>query len=495
MKTMRPAAVLVTLIAFLFYSCSDSSPIEKENNAEKSVALRTTIFELVKANAVGNRSASTPGKQNRITPQNPFCFEFVYPLVLSYNNGTAVTVNSSEGLWNIINNESPNFFLDSIVFPFQVIQNQQTQTISSEQEFVALINNCGFNNLYDEIHNTYCFDIIFPVSIASNGQITVINSEEELQIFGDSPGFTGQIQLVFPIQVLYQNQISTINSLYEFYQMALNCSNDCVCTQEYMPVCVQTPNGIVEFGNMCYAICAGYTQNDLVPCQPVNECVISNLAATPSACNPTTGTYSLTINFDVTNTTAINFEVFSSSNLPLGSFPITQLPVTIPDYPASVLGAPNLNSVTIRIAGNNEFCTASATFTEPVCTQPCICPTEYNPVCVQGPNGLIPFDNACLALCAGYTQADLVPCQPGNNFNFMELLGTCFHIFYPVTVQHQGLVAVVNSDSELVQYYNPATQTMPIMVYPIAVTWGLQTATFTYNSQSAFEAAINQNCN
>lgn len=495
MRIIKLFFVFVAFSAATFYSCSDSSPIDNETNAsQKSVSLRTTIFELVKANPPGNRPANSATKASRLTPVNPFCFEFVYPIVMSYNNGTAVTIASSEGLWQIINNESPALFLDGVVFPFEIVQNNTSQTINSESEFAALIDNCGFNNLYDEIHSTYCFDIIFPINLAYNGQVVTINSEEELLIFGDAPGFNGQIQVVFPISVHFENQTVVINSIYEFYQMAINCTNDCICTQEYAPVCVQTNNGIMEFGNMCYAICAGYSQSDLVPCNPVQTCNISNLTAVPGECDPMTNSYSVTINFSVSDTSATQFEVSNGGIGPIGTYAIASLPITIDNFPASVLGAPNLNMVIITIAGNNDSCTATQSFTIPTCSGGCNCPTDYNPVCVYSGGAIVTYTNACLAQCDGFTPNDFVSCGTPS-INFMSQLGTCYHIFYPVTVQYQGALVTVNSDAELVQYYNPVTQTMPIMNYPIAVSWGLQAATFTYSNQAAFEAAIlSANC-
>jgi hypothetical protein len=490
MKTFKLFLLFVAISSVTFYSCSDSSPIENDTpTAQKSVALRTTIFELVKANPPGDRPSDNSTKANRLTPATPFCFEFVYPIVMSYNNGTAVTISSSEGLWDIINNESANLFLEGIVFPFQVVKDVTYQTINSESEFVALINNCGFNNLYDEIHNTYCFDIVFPITLEFNGQTVIINSEQELLIFGDAPGFSGQINIVFPISVSYQGQIVVINSLYEFYQMAANCSNTCVCTQEYAPVCVQTPNGIVEFGNLCYAICAGYTQNDLVSCIPINECTISNLTVTPGTCD-INGSYPLTINFDYTNTSATQFEVWSttSSSFPIGSYPLSSLPFTLTNYPQILIAE---GSLTVKISGNTT-CSATQQFPIPDCS-PCNCPTNFDPVCVQSGGGIVQYNNTCLAECAGFTANDFINCGIAPN-NFSTQLGTCFNITYPVTVQYQGAVYTVNSNSQLLQYYNSTIQAMPAMNYPIAVTWGAQTATFTYNSQAEFQVAVSANC-
>jgi hypothetical protein len=490
MKTIKLFCLLLAVCSFTFSSCSDSSPIENDTpSAQKSVALRTIIFELQKANPPGNRPANNVTQAKELTPVSPFCFEFVYPLVLSYNNGTAVTVASSEGLWQLINAELPNLFLDGIVFPFQINQNGNFQTINSESEFVTLINSCGFNNLYEEIFFSYCFDFVFPITLGYNGQTIEINSQQELDIFGNAPGFIGQIQIVFPVSVIFGNEIVVVNSIYEFYQMAANC-NTCICTLEYAPVCVQTANGIVEYSNACFAQCAGFTQNDFIVCNPTTACSITNLTTTVGPCNPD-GSYALTIDFDYENTSATTFQVHNSSNQLVGTFQLSALPITIPSYISSDAAIPSDN-LDVSIS---DTCMATQQWTKPVCIVDCNCTTDVNPVCVMANGQIVTYGNACLAQCDGYSPNQFVNCNPNPTFNFMELLGTCFNIMYPVTVQYQGALVTVTSNSQLVQYYNPATQTMPIMNYPIAVTWGLQTATFTYANQIAFETAIiNANC-
>lgn len=487
MKTIKLFCLLLAFCSFTFSSCSDSSPIENENNAQSSVALRTTIFELIKANPPGDRPISGQNSLHRLTPANPFCFEFVYPLVLSYNTGAIITVTSSAGLWTIINSESANLYLDGVVFPIQVQQGGAIITINSESDFIAVVNNCGFNNLYDEINLSYCFEFVFPINLSFNGQTIEINSQEELDIFGDAPGFNGQIQIIFPVSLIYGDEVVVLNSIYDFYQMAANCSS-CICTLEYAPVCVQTANGIITYSNACFAQCAGYSQNDFIACDPNNDCSITNLTTTVGACNPN-GSYAMTINFDYQNTTATTFIVRNSSNQLVGTYQLSDLPITIPSYISSDATIPS-DYLSVAISTD---CEASQQWTKPICGDPCICTTEVNPVCVMVNGQIVTYSNACLAQCDGYTPNDFVSCLP-SNFNFMTQLGTCFNIFYPVTVQYQGAVVTVNSNSELVQYYNPQTQTMPVMNYPIAVTWGLQTATFTYANQQSFESAINQNC-
>ena len=485
MKTTRIFVLLIALVTFSFQSCSDSSPIENEVSTEKSIALRTVLNKLKIENTVGpNRNP------NMGNPPAMLCFEFVFPMTFSFNNGTVVVAANLDGLLNILNNETPNLYLEGVVFPFQVQVAGAVQTITSEEDLVDLILQCGLPTFDDDLQYSYCFDIEFPINITSAGQLITINSQEELNAYLANPSSGNEAQIVYPITVINQNEIIVVNNIFEFYQLVNSCNdNQCICTLEYAPVCVQTVNGIVEYSNACFAQCAGFTQNDFITCNPTTDCSITGLTTTVGACNPD-GSYALTIDFDYQNTSATTFQVWNSNSQLVGTYQLSALPVTIPSYVSSDATIPS-DYLDVRIS---QTCMASQQWTKPVCNN-CICTTEVNPVCVMVNGQIVTYGNPCLAQCDGYSPSQFVNCNPNTTFNFMELLGTCFNITYPVTVQYQGAVTTVTSNSQLVQYYNPATQTMPTMTYPIAVTWGLQTATFIYNSQVAFENAIIANCN
>lgn len=362
-------------------------------------------------------------------------------------------------------------------------------TITTEEEFTTLIESCGFSTFYDDIENTFCFDIEFPISIQDqDGQVTPVNSLQELLLIGETPVSNGEIQIVFPISVIYNNETVVINSIYEFYEMTNNCDEGgCVCTQEYGPVCVQTANGIVEFGNMCYAECAGYTVNDLVPCNP-NACTISNLEVTIGNCNPDFS-YPLTLNFSYANAPSTTFIVRNSSGDVVGSYALSDLPITIDSYVSNTNAT---DFLTVELATINS-CSATQDWILPNCGG-CNCPTDVNPVCVYDASSLlVQFDNACLAECAGYTASDFVNCNPTNSA-FANNLGFCFNIAYPVVVQSGGALVTVNSNGDLLQYTTP-TGGMPTMNYPITVTFLNPTETFTFASQAAFQAQIDTHCN
>lgn len=480
MKTIKTLLLLVVFSAAAFYSCSDDNSIAASEPAVQSTALRTVLNKLKLVYSVGpNRSSEV-----NATPPNPtLCFDFVFPMTFSYNNGTAITATSLDGLLEILNNESSTLYLSGVVFPFQVQYSGAVHSVNNEAELIALVIQCGLPTFNDDLQHSYCFDIVFPVTLMSNGQIVAIGSQEELNSYLNNPSTT-EADIVFPITIVNQNQTIVLNSVYDFYAAVNDCNdNQCICTQEYMPVCVQTPNGIIEFANMCYALCAGYTQNDLVSCNGNTTCDISNVVATPGLCTAN-GTYELTIDFDSVNTNATTFMVYANNQTAFGPYHIASLPVTIPNFPYSLTTIPN-DSCVISLGAN---CTATATWIKPNCNGVCICPAVVNPVCVQTATGVVKFQNDCLAICAGYSQNDFVTCT----YNFGSLLGSCFTINYPVTVQGFGAVVTVTNNGELLQYWNPSSGPMPNMTYPIVVNFG--GAVYTFANQAEFEDQIRISC-
>ena len=238
----------------VFYSCTDDEPIDVQGSTTDSIALRTTLSEYKKANGIFSNSATTE-----------LCFEFVFPITFSYNTGTVITVTSLEGLLDILSNETSQFHIEGISFPFQVIQQSANGpselTISNESEFVALLESCGIDTYNDDLENTFCFDIVFPITVVTaSGNEVINNSAEFAEHLAAANPIVG-LQIVFPIQVLYGGQMVTVTNIFDFYDMVQNCDT-CICTTDYQPVCVQTANGTMEFGNACFAICAGFSQND-----------------------------------------------------------------------------------------------------------------------------------------------------------------------------------------------------------------------------------------
>jgi hypothetical protein len=263
MKKFKLLFLVTTLVISMFYSCSDENSVGNDQNVEKSIGLRTVLNNIKKGNNIAGKNSQTTSSG----------FDFVYPITLSYNNGTTITVASFEGLIEILTNENENLYIDGIAFPFQVVlaSNGSTVTINNEEEFWGLIDTLEIETIDDYAFSQLCYEFVYPFSLVNqNNQTIVISSQNELLgLFTNPNSGTLILDFVYPFSVIYNNQTIVINDAYEFFELNNDClSTVCICPTDYNPVCVQTATGIEEFPNACYAECAGYTAADFVNCNP-----------------------------------------------------------------------------------------------------------------------------------------------------------------------------------------------------------------------------------
>ncbi|RKS01936.1 hypothetical protein [Flavobacterium sp. 102] len=278
MKKIKILLLLLTVSVAGFYSCTDNDPVENEVVTSKSISLRTTLNEIKKANNIN-------GKNELSTQDQAFCFNFVFPLNLSYNNGTVVTVSSYEGLIAVLTSETSTFYFEGIQFPFQVQQEGVITTIDDEAEFFALILDCNFPTVNNFVFDFTCYDIVYPISIINaNNETVVIETQVELMQYVSTPTgvSTYQLNIVFPISIEQNGLTIVVNDLYEFFEINNDCAgSSCICTADFNPVCVETTNGTVMYSNACFALCDGFTEADFVTC---NTTAVETFATTLGDC-------------------------------------------------------------------------------------------------------------------------------------------------------------------------------------------------------------------
>jgi uncharacterized protein YuzE len=241
-----------------------------------------------------------------------FCFEFVYPINLIYNTGSVITINSNEELIEVLINSNNQLYIVGIEFPFDVeifnseINEVEILTITNEDEFIELLISCDFGNSCD------CDNEIDPVCVE------IIQGDEVILI-------------TFPNECFALCEGFTPNNF-------VDCDG-CDCENIEDPVCVEIEeNGQIitlTFLNACEAICAGFTENDFVDCENDIECDISELEVVVGECN-NDGTYNLTINFEYEGTNNQEyFDLYVRDNELIGYFSLSELPLTIENFPLS----------------------------------------------------------------------------------------------------------------------------------------------------------------
>jgi len=296
-----------------------------------------------------------------------FCFEFIYPLSLSYNNQVIVTVNSIEELINVIINSSQELYIDGVVFPFDVtlydVESNElvVQTINNEEEFSNLIADCYFNDpcICTEEYDPVCVEIIandsvmvitFPnscyafcegftesdlVNCENNTECTIYDLEvitgdcnsdntynmtinfqyEEIggQEFFDLYARNDELIGYFPLSSLPLTIINFPSSGedYDFVKVCINDNPDCCKEIEWLP-----PS------------CIGQGSN----------CEITSLDLVAGECNDDGSTYNLLLDFDFENTNGQEFfEIYFRDDVFYNYFQLSALPITINNFPSSGL--------------------------------------------------------------------------------------------------------------------------------------------------------------
>ena len=149
MKNFKLFLLSFVFIAGVLTSCTNDDAVVEQLNIEASESITTTLERL---------SEQFNSQGDVIPTENPtgnivfdFCFDFVYPLDLAYNNGSTVTVASLNDLIGILINSTNDLYISGIAFPFNVETYDESTdsivvvTINNEAEFVALLESCDFD--------------------------------------------------------------------------------------------------------------------------------------------------------------------------------------------------------------------------------------------------------------------------------------------------------------------------------------------------------------
>ncbi|MCI4671602.1 MAG: hypothetical protein MRZ79_25895 [Bacteroidia bacterium] len=156
------------------------------------------------------------------------CFDLVYPVTLSFPDGTSSVADSAEELYDLIQdwkiNNGDSAGRPSLVFPLDVVLSDgTTETVDDEDEFKEILADCGYGKgkrgkRGGKKHKraSACYEILFPVSVSfPNNTTAVADSAGELKQLirdwkaNDSTNL-GRPSLVFPFDVTILADGSTI---------------------------------------------------------------------------------------------------------------------------------------------------------------------------------------------------------------------------------------------------------------------------------------------
>jgi len=143
------------------------------------------------------------------------CFEFVYPISFILPDGNEITINHDEDwykieLWyeeNKGSDEEPE-----IIYPFDVILDDEVITINNEEELKDLEEYC-----YEKDYDEECFEFFYPISFILPGgnEITINHDEDWYKIelwYEENKDSDEEPEIIYPFNVILDDEVITINN-------------------------------------------------------------------------------------------------------------------------------------------------------------------------------------------------------------------------------------------------------------------------------------------
>lgn len=479
MKNFKLFLLSFALIAGLFTSCSNEDSVTEDQNIQETEAITTSLNRLTGQFDDNGDVIPTANPAGNIVFD--FGFDFVYPLNLSFNNGTTVSINSLDELIEVLINSTDDLFINGIEFPFDVeVYDEDTDsiviiTINSEEEFLDLLddlwdsedpcdcddnvdpvcveiqdpngesfiitypNECyalcdGFtpNDFSDNCEEDYncpggfeCFEFNFPITIITDEDVTItVNSQEELD---NTLYNTYYFDFVYPFDVTTEEgDIETIYDDEDFYDLLEDCFDD------YDDECYLEVDFIEDALMLCdvyeleiYTLGGDIVDVNYVEFNANGELVVNG---TPTVVD--LGSWSITNSNDNTILTIEGLQTFALLN---GEWELDECE----GYELEFINGDYTIEIDLDCDNVVEPCEECEN-------------EEFVPVCVEVEMGgqivTYTFPNACYAECEGFTENDFVDCENDipNNCSEQEV--------FAYLLQCQWYLNTSLYDATVVQY-------------------------------------------
>lgn len=169
------------------------------------------------------------------------CYEFVFPITISFSDGTSTEVADHEQLRNILREyreENPEGEKPVLGFPLEVVtEDGEVLSVASQEELHDLRVQCHREFFWKHHHRghrfrgMFCFKIDYPVSVQlPDGTIVEVNDRIELQYTlrrwkADHPDIEERPELVFPLTVIMEDGTEvTVDSADALKELKESCS-------------------------------------------------------------------------------------------------------------------------------------------------------------------------------------------------------------------------------------------------------------------------------
>lgn len=222
-KSLKLASLfsLAIGLTFLFSACEKGDSVLSDDTVEYTTQ---AIFEIQERGGCGRGG----------------CFEFVFPLVIEFPDGTTAEAEDYDGLRTIISDwkeanpdaeERP-----SLSFPLEVISEEgEVITIDSQVDLLRVRRECrrNFGNRPHHGRGESCFRLVYPVTITFPDETTaIVDSRRELKIAvrawkRNNRESEERPMLTYPVQVeMEDGTIVDVASKEDLQALKASCSEE-----------------------------------------------------------------------------------------------------------------------------------------------------------------------------------------------------------------------------------------------------------------------------
>ena len=187
-------AILTMTVLFTTSCKKEIENVKNPKQIQESASVKSVINSL---HSGSSQSAGNPSQsQVSYAIDQFFCFGYVYPISVVYNDGSVESFADINEFAFAIVNETQSHYIIDFVYPFDIIQNDGTvTTINNDTDFANAVNSC--QTLENFALSMDCFEFVYPVDVEmSNGSIVTTNDQQEFEaLFA--------LQNVYPVDMVY----------------------------------------------------------------------------------------------------------------------------------------------------------------------------------------------------------------------------------------------------------------------------------------------------
>ncbi len=213
---------LLTVVALSTTSCKkEIETVDNTNHVQESAMVKS-VFNRLQAGPSQSGGTATQSQVSYAIDQF-FCFDYVYPISVVYNDGSVQSLADINEFALAIYNETQSHYIIDFVYPFDISQNGTVTTINNDTDFENAVNSC--HTLEHFALSMDCFEFVYPVGVEmSDGSTVTANNQQEFNaLFASQSVYP--VDIVYPFDYTENGNTHTVTNAVDFQILLDGCAN------------------------------------------------------------------------------------------------------------------------------------------------------------------------------------------------------------------------------------------------------------------------------